>query len=535
MGQKGFGGGQQKRSGPAKRKSRQAPRRPGQPGTVDPSFLKAEQRALKLMQDGNFGAAKVIYRRLVEGGRTNDVIFANLAIACAMDGEAQDAIAFFRQALAINPRDADTLSNLGKALMDNGDAPGAIDAYQKALALNPQSSNILFSLGNIFGEQYELETAVDFYERALAINPRFTEALRHMGWVMLRQKNLAGAIAVYKRAIAMEGQHANGHHMLSHACFYAGDYESGWDEYEWRLKVKDHPHAHPELEKWNGHNLAEGENLVLVSEQGLGDTIQFMRYVAYLNSTGVPASLCAEPKLHGLIRSSEITGTIYSPAEADQLRTGKWLELLSLPRYLRVRPDHPLINTPYIKATEQANEKWKQKLASEKRPIIGINWQGDPRFEVGVLKGRSLPLERFSIITRTPGFSLLSLQKGYGAEQLADCSFAHRFVRCQEEINETWDFVETAAIITNCDLVITSDTAVAHLSGGLGKPTWLLLRKDAEWRWGLEGATTFWYPSMRLFRQRERSNWGEVMERVVAMLDRAGPHGSADGVTPDSA
>ncbi|KKZ10461.1 MAG: hypothetical protein TE42_10045, partial [Candidatus Synechococcus spongiarum SP3] len=115
--------------------------------------------------------------------------------------------------------------------------------------------------------------------------------------------------------------------------------------------------------------------------------------------------------------------------------------------------------------------------------------------------------------------TLLSLQKGDGSEQLADCSFRHHFVGCQEEINQTWDFVETAAMIANCHLVITSDTAVAHLAAGMGHPTWLLLTKAAEWRWGREGEHTFWYPSMRLFRQREQGNWPEVMERVATALE----------------
>jgi ADP-heptose:LPS heptosyltransferase len=116
---------------------------------------------------------------------------------------------------------------------------------------------------------------------------------------------------------------------------------------------------------------------------------------------------------------------------------------------------------------------------------------------------------------------LLSLQKGFGSEQLESCSFKDRFVSCQDQINATWDFLETAAIIANCDLVITSDTSVAHLAGGMGKTTWLLLKKVPEWRWGLDGDTTFWYPSMRLFRQSEPGNWNEVMERVAEELQKS--------------
>ena len=115
---------------------------------------------------------------------------------------------------------------------------------------------------------------------------------------------------------------------------------------------------------------------------------------------------------------------------------------------------------------------------------------------------------------------MISLQKGFGSEQLETCSFKDRFVSCQDQVNETWDFLETAAIVANCDLVITSDTSVAHMAGGMGKTTWLLLHKVPDWRWGLNGDSTFWYPSMRLFRQKERGNWNEVMERVAEALQR---------------
>ena len=129
-----------------------------------------------------------------------------------------------------------------------------------------------------------------------------------------------------------------------------------------------------------------------------------------------------------------------------------------------------------------------------------------------------MALESFAPITSNSQISLLSLQKGFGSEQVDSCSFKKRFVSCQDHINETWDFLETAAIIANCDLIITSDTSVAHLAAGMGKPTWLLLKKVPDWRWGLTGDTSFWYPSMRLFRQKEMGNWSEVIERVTKEL-----------------
>jgi len=263
-----------------------------------------------------------------------------------------------------------------------------------------------------------------------------------------------------------------------------------------------------------------------VSEQGLGDTLQFMRYALALQNQGISILLCAPAKLHDLIQVSGFEQSLLTPKQANQVSEGSWIPLLSVPRYLEVSPENPLITEPYIKTTTELTSKWQKILATEQQPIIGINWQGNPDQETTNSIGRSLPLRTFSLVAKRTKVSLLSLQKGFGSEQLDTCSFKDRFVSCQDQINDTWDFLETAAIIANCDLVITSDTSVAHLAGGMGKTTWLLLKKVPDWRWGLDGDTTFWYPSMRLFRQRERGNWNEVMERVAEALQEHFGNGS---------
>jgi hypothetical protein len=302
----------------------------------------------------------------------------------------------------------------------------------------------------------------------------------------------------------------------------SGDYRNGWEGYECRaMKKKDasKPHAHPQCSHWDGGALADENNqLLLVSEQGLGDTLQFMRYAICLRNQGIAVSLCAQAKLHTLIQASGLNPSPLTPDQANQVTEGHWIPLLSVPRHLEVSPANPIIIGPYIKTTDELIDKWKNILSTEQRPIIAINWQGDPKTETANLKGRSLPLEDLAPIAATTTASLLSLQKGFGSEQLKTCSFKDCFVNCQNQINETWDFLETAAIIANCDLVITSDTSVAHLAGGMGKTTWLLLKKVPDWRWGLEGDTTFWYPSMRLFRQSEHGNWHGVMVRLAEAL-----------------
>ncbi len=300
--------------------------------------------------------------------------------------------------------------------------------------------------------------------------------------------------------------------------------------HEWRTNRKkstSKPHAIPKCDQWSGNvALNQTKQLLLITEQGLGDTLQFMRYATALRNKGIAISFCAQPKLHCLIKSSGIDPSPLTPKQANTVTEGHWIPLLSVPRHLEVSPSNPIITEPYIKTTDELHTKWAEILSAEQLPIVGINWQGNPQTEKAGLRGRSLPLETFAPITGNSQISFLSLQKGFGSDQLETCSFKDRFVSCQDQINETWDFLETAAIVANCDLVITSDTFVAHLAGGMGKTTWLLLKKVPEWRWGLEGDTTFWYPSMRLFRQRERGNWDEVMERVAVALQEHFGNGS---------
>ena len=214
-----------------------------------------------------------------------------------------------------------------------------------------------------------------------------------------------------------------------------------------------------------------------------------------------------------MIKASDIDPNPLTPQEANQVSEGQWIPLLSLPRYLNVSPKNPIINEPYICSSDKLKKKWREILSKVKKPIIGINWQGNPEMEK-IYRGRSIPLETFGILLKKNNIKFLSLQKGFGSEQLEQCSFKNKFIGCQSEIDSIWDFHENAAIIHNCDLIITCDTSIAHLAGGMGKKVWLLLTDIPFWTWGLEKESTFWYPSMKLFRQKERHNWNEVMEKV---------------------
>ena len=470
-----------------------------------------------LKQEGDLQAAIDAYRKAVAVQPDYTKALFNLGNALKQQGNLGAAIDAYQRAVAIRPDFPEALSHLGNALKERGEMEAAVDAYQKAIAIQPDYANALFNLGNALKDQGRLEAAIGSYNKALMAKPKNPNALANLGSVLHGQGDLSGAIACFRKAISFDENHMASHVNLSHSLLLSGDYEHGWKEYEWRHCINEQGMCHivPPFEQYNGHNLSQGEELILVSEGALGDTLHFMRYVHYLIKKERNVSfLCLQTKLHTLIQFSGIKLKTFTPEKWNQFTTGKWLPLLSLPQYLKVRPDNPLIDTSYIKAPEQNILRWKQKLADEKKPIIGINWRGSQNGQ----KGRALPLQAFAPLTETINPSWLSLQKGLGQEELAGCSFRNRFVGCQEDISQTWDFVETAAMVLNCDLIITSDTGVAHLAAGLGKPTWLLLQTVPEWRWGMEGETTFWYRSMRLFRQREPGNWAEVIHRVAGAL-----------------
>ena len=486
---------------------------------IDPrSLVVLNNLGNALKEQGELQVAIDYYKQALAIDPRSLVVLNNLGNALKEQGELQAAIDYYKQALAINSKHLLSLINLGSTLRKHGELQAAIDYYKQALAINPKSLAVLNNLGNALKEQGEFQAAIDCYKKVLAMDSNYIPVLNSLGNALLESGELQEAITLYRKAIFLKEDYWDAHYNLSLSLLLSGDYENGYREYEYRLDEQSKLNAYPRLKRWDGCNNLSENKLLLIYEGGFGDTLQFMRYIPYLIKRGMSVAFYAQTKLHGLIQASGITKEIYSPEEIYQYTREEWLPLLSLPKCLNVRPDNPLVTEPYIKAPQENISFWKQKLSSENRPIISICWQGSPKSERTSLRGRSFPLQTFAPIIETIDASLLSLQKGFGSEQLTDCRFLDRFVGCQEEINQTWDFVENAAIMMNCDLIITVDTAVAHLAAGLGQPTWLLLHKVPDWRWGMEGSTTFWYPSMRLFRQRERGNWSEVMDRVASAL-----------------
>ena len=213
-----------------------------------------------------------------------------------------------------------------------------------------------------------------------------------------------------------------------------------------------------------------------------------------------------------------------TPEQAVQHR-GPWLPLLSVFQALGTTPEQLPATVPYLQVPTERIEQWRQRINGGERLVIGLNWQGNPEAETGGVRGRSFPLNLLEPLNRIPGLQWVSLQKGPGSEQLTHCNFRDRFCPGQELVDGAWSFLDTAAIIGACDLIISSDSVVAHLAGALGRPVWVMLKQVPDWRWGLEGESSHWYPSMRLFRQRRAGDWPEVIKRLGVELQRHAPRG----------
>jgi Flp pilus assembly protein TadD len=445
----------------------------------------------------------------------------NLGNALMEQGRLDAAIACYRKAIEINHTHLEAHNNLGIALRDQGELEASIDSFYNALALNPNNPDAHNNLGTTLKQQGRTDAAINSYRTALQLKPDYAEAHFNLGNALKEQGHLDFAIASYQRALKLRPHYAEAGWNQSLAYLLSGNYKKGWELFDSRffLSKPIKPDAEPKCTPWQGENIPQGTKLLLISEQGYGDTLHLMRYAKHLRQHHGETILCAPPKLHGLIRESGVDPNPITPEQANAITDELWAPLMSLPRLLEASPDNPITTDPYIFTANSLERKWGSILSTEQNPLVGINWQGNPKHEKSNLAGRSFHLETLAPLAQTRA-SLLSLQKGFGSEQLAICSFRDRFVSCQDLIAETWDFLETAAIISHCDLVITNDTCVAHLAGGMGKATWLLLTEMPDWRWGTEGETSFWYPSMRLFRQREKNNWDEVIKRVATELQR---------------
>jgi Flp pilus assembly protein TadD len=412
----------------------------------------------------------------------------------------QDAAACCRSVLKGRPNSAEAFQALGHALSDSGRPDEAVDAYRQALRLKPALPDIRNNLGTALRQAYRLEEA----ERELRLAPPEAAALANLSSVQKERGSFAEAEATLRRALAVAPNDPVLHYNWSLLMHLLGRADEAWAGWEQRFRagaVPGRPFTQPQ---WAGDALG-GRTLLVHAEQGLGDVIQFSRFLPAIQGKVV---FEAPPRLVRLLSSNKAMPAIV-PAGAPLPRFDTVAPLLSLAARMPV----PAATEPYIYAEADRVACWRDRI-SRSGLRIGIAWQGfSGRHED---KGRSLPLACFAPLAAVPGARLISLQKGEGEEQLAAASFP---VEVLDGLDSGQDaFIDTAAVMRALDLVVTSDTSVAHLAGALGVPVWVALRRVPDWRWMLDRPDSPWYPTMRLFRQSTDGDWGPVFAAMAQVL-----------------
>lgn len=357
------------------------------------------------------------------------------------------------------------------------------------------------------------------------VTSRLNCALNNLGLQRLEAGHPHEALSWFRRAVDLEPENAWNYWNLSYASLMIGEYALGWEAHEWRLRWAEGPRPICQPPAAAFHANDEGvSDLLLVGEQGLGDILQFVRFAPEIRRHAERVSLCVPSSLCSLIRGSGLVDCVISPEEGQRWRKGPWLPLLSVPAALGMGAPDPRAHAAYLKVSEGVAAQWRERIRGSSTHsrdlVVGLAWQSNVKVEEGLLRGRSIPFEQLLPVLRTPGVRWLSVQKGPDSEAWKRSPVRERFVDAQQQIDDSWDFVDSAAALSVCDLVISVDTVFAHLAAGLGCPTWVLLKSCPDWRWGFEGETTPWYPLTRLFRQRQRGDWRELLERVATELNR---------------
>jgi tetratricopeptide (TPR) repeat protein len=537
--------------------------------------------AVRYHRQGDMEQAEQLYRQVLEADPGHADAHANLGVALLTTGRKQEALACFRQALRSDPQHFYAHNNLGNALMEQGHMAEAIACFRQALRINPNYANAHYNLGNILQDQGRLDDAIDCYRQALRVNPDHADAHNNLGNALFAQRQLREAAECYRQVLRLNPKHANVHNNLGVVlrdqgqlaeavlCFrqamstdnrnvdahinlavifdmlgqrdeameqyeqalrinphheitlwnrsllrlQKGDFEGGWPDYEYRwAQLKKMPRVFDEP-RWDGSPL-EGKTILVHAEQGLGDTLQFVRYVPLVQKRGGKTLYECPPALQGLLANFPgveqlvLAGAPLPPFDVQ-------VPLLSLPLIFRTTLSSIPANVSSLHVDTSRLAYWRRELERVGGFKVGIVWQGNPN-NPGDAR-RSLPLAHFEALARVEEVKLLSLQVGAGTEQLAAAPFPVTDLGTRFNRDSLDDL---AAVLKNVDLVITVETAAAHLAGALEIPVWNLLAYNPCWRWLLDRLDSPWYPTMRLFRQSRLGEWGDVFADVAAALHR---------------
>lgn len=518
---------------------------PDQPRVV--SLDEALHMAVQYQRAGQTEEAAGLYRMILEKDPRNAVANHLLGVITFQAGDAQGADGLLRRALATNPDYAEAHGNFGAVLVGLGWRDEAERHYLRALELGPEVADVWNNLGSLRAESGRSEEAERHYRRAIDLMPDFAGAHRNLGTLLAeagrgdeaaesfrcvlvlepgdalatnnlgtleaQRGNLDESERHYRRAIELDPGYAKAHHNLGLLLLLLGRLKEGFAESEWRWQNPEYKGVGRVLpgDPWSGGDLA-GQRILVFPEQGLGDTVQFVRYLPMLAERGCEVVLECQRPLVPLLSGFSGTTDVFGNGLAEGTIHGH-VSLMSLPRWFATTLDTVPAPVPYLHADPGRMARWRERLGGGGEIRVGLCWQGSATYRPD--RDRSLDLAQFEPLLRVPGVRFFGLQMGPAREQIG--AFPVEDLTAEFEAG-VGSFVEDLAVMANLDLVICVDTALAHVAGAAGRPVWVLLAAVPNWRWLLNRSDNPWYPTARLFRQTRNCDWQSVVTEAAAAL-----------------
>ena len=473
-------------------------------------------QGLLLLQQGQFQAGADLLAQSLAHNSHQPEVYYNFGYALQQLGLVDSAIQAYGQAIALMPDDVDALMSRGHVLAKQKRTSEALADFTKATRLAANNPDAWNNLGNVLLDLQRETEAVAAYDKALNLRPGFAQVWFNRGKALGALERYTEAAESYEKALALNPKYEEAKWHLSWVKLVQGDFAAGWPLFEarWTVPALGNLRRYPQLPQWLGQAPLAGKNILLYAEQGLGDTLQFCRYVPVLQAMGATVSLAVQAPLVWLLRD-QWPGVVVAESFAD-LSAFDWATpLMSLPFALGTTLE-TIPAAPYLQGPAGA-----VAVAPRERLRVGLVWSGSAGHKND--KARSIALSMLAPLFEQ-SVDWVCLQPDLRETDLAWLT-AHPEVVLERPVLN--DFAETARVIADLDWVVTVDTAVAHLAGALGKSVWLLLPTGADYRWLLERTDTPWYPTMRLFRQQARGDWPDVVDRHCAAIrdtrDRMSP------------
>jgi len=428
------------------------------------------------------------------------------------------ALSYMAAAMKANPASAEAKSNYGFILQKMGRHEEALDYFGDALVARPNYTPALLNRGVSLHELGRLPQALANVDRLLALEPHNAQALYNRANILHQLRRYEESLAVFAQTLALAPDYADAQWNEGLTRLLLGDFERGWQQYEWRWKTESQKHLRRDFAQplWLGGEALAGKTILIHAEQGFGDTLQMARYLPRLAALGAAVVLEVKPALQALLSGMACVARIVVRGEPLP-HFDVHCPVMSLPLAFKTSLDTIPADVPYLKAPADRGQKWDH-LSSGQGFRVAIAWAGSATHKQDQL--RSIPFrELVSLIDGAEGVEWFSVQHELRA---GDAELLDKMPNVRRFDGALADFADTAAILSHADLVITVDTAIAHLAGALGRPAWALVQYSPDFRWLLDRDDSPWYPTLRIFRQKQHGDWNDVVARLAERLRYVG-------------